>query len=118
LIIICSDDEEELQEPPKLDITFGTSVVISIHESDTFSMTDKNYLKIENGADFRKCRRMQIFVKTLSGVMITLEVESSDAICNIKYMIQDKKGEISPSAHRHDPTPPLLRVLITIHLMI
>ena len=35
---------------------------------------------------------MQIFVKTLTGKTLTLEVEPSDSIERIKQMIQDKEG--------------------------
>ena len=35
---------------------------------------------------------MQIFVKTLTGKTITLEVEASDAIENVKQQIQNKEG--------------------------
>lgn len=36
---------------------------------------------------------MQIFVKTLTGKTITLEVEPSDTIQHIKQKIQDKEGK-------------------------
>ena len=35
---------------------------------------------------------MQIFVKTLTGMTITLEVEPNDTIASVKEKIQDKEG--------------------------
>ena len=35
---------------------------------------------------------MQIFIKTLTGKTITLEVESNDSIENVKSKIQEKEG--------------------------
>ena len=96
---IPPDQQQRLIFPGK-QLEDGRLIFAGKQLEDRWTLSDYN---IQKESTLHKVYRlrggMQIFVKTLTGKTLTLEVQASDTIENVKHKIQDKEG-ILPDQQR------------------
>ena len=93
------DLKTEAGDRLEISASAGSRVVISTPLGDIVVDTTKDYTKTlvtsTSGGEQRQTTWMcrgQVFVKTLTGKTVTLEVDEYDTVSTVKLKIQDKEG--------------------------